>query len=73
MNNDSSALSARQAEVLDFITKNARLYGPTIREIAAALNIKSPNGVMCHIKALERKGRVRRNPKTARGLQVVDE
>jgi repressor LexA len=65
------ALTDRQQEVLAFIRLNAHLYGPTVREIAAALDIKSLNGVVCHIKALERKGYVRRIPGKARGLEVV--
>lgn len=64
-------LTTRQQEVLAFIRQNAYLYGPTVREIAAALDIKSPNGVVCHIKALERKGYVRRIPGKARGLEVA--
>lgn len=66
-----ATLTARQQEVLAFIRQNACLSGPTVREIAAALSIKSPNGVVCHIKALERKGYVRRIPGKARGLEVA--
>ena len=64
-------LTERQQEVLDFIRRNAALYGPTVREIAAALQIASPNGVVCHLKALERKGRIRRAPGMTRGIQVL--
>ena len=64
-------LTKRQQEVLDFIAANSHLYGPTVREIAAALSISSPNGVVCHLKALERKGRIRRAPRRARGVEVL--
>lgn len=64
-------LTAKQAQVLDFIKANSGLYGPAVREIAAAFGIKSPNGVVCHLKALERKGFVRRTPGIARGIEVV--
>jgi repressor LexA len=67
----TNPLTDRQQEVLEFVRQNAHLYGPTVREIAAALAIKSPNGVVCHLKALERKGYVRRIPGKARGLEVV--
>lgn len=64
-------LTPRQAEVLAWISANTRLYSPTVREIAAALNIRSPNGVMCHLHALERKGLIRRTPRSSRGIEVV--
>ena len=64
-------LTQRQQEVYEFICKNAGFYGPTVREIAAALQIASPNGVMCHLEALEQKGYIRRRPRVGRGIEVV--
>ena len=64
-------LTDRQREVLDFIVQNMHLYSPTVREIAAAMAIKSPNGVAVHLKALERKGYVRLANKKARGIEVL--
>lgn len=29
---------------------------PTIRDLCGALGISSPNGVLCHLKALDKKG-----------------
>jgi predicted ArsR family transcriptional regulator len=54
----TTTLTERQAEVLAFIEKNARVVGPTVREIAAGLGL-SPAGPVCHLKALEKKGAVR--------------
>jgi len=68
---EPSLLTDRQREVLDFIVANRQFYSSTVREIAAALSIKSPNGVMCHLKALERKGRIRLAKGKARGIEVV--
>lgn len=68
---EENKLTARQAEVLEFITRNAYLYGPTVREIAAGIGVSSPNGVVCHLKALERKGLIRRRAKISRGIEVV--
>lgn len=65
-------LPPRQAEVLAFIRANAHVYGPTVREIAAAMGIKSPNGVFGHLKALEKKGHIKRRPGIARGLVAVE-
>ncbi len=66
-------LTDRQRELLDWIRENSRLAAPTVREIAAAHGIASPNGVQCHLNALERKGYLRRNPNKARSVEVVDE
>jgi len=64
-------LTPRQAEALEFIRQNAAMYGPTIREIAAAMGIRSPNGVVCHLDALERKGLIRRTPMKSRAIEVI--
>ena len=63
--------TAKQAEVLQWIKDNSRLYSPTVREIAAAFSIRSPNGVVCHLKALERKGLIKRTPRSSRGIEVL--
>jgi SOS-response transcriptional repressor LexA len=63
-------LTDRQQEVLDFIKANMGLYGPTCREIAAAIGAKSPHAATVHLDALERKGLIRRSGKT-RGIEVV--
>ncbi len=63
-------LTDRQQEVLDFIKANMGLYGPTCREIAAAIGAKSPHAATVHLDALEKKGFIRRSGKT-RGIEVV--
>jgi repressor LexA len=64
-------LTDRQREVLDFIKANIGFYGPTVREIAAALSITSPNGVVCHLDALQRKGWIKRESNKARAIEVI--
>jgi repressor LexA len=64
-------LTARQREVLEFIRDNSAYYSPSVREIAAGVRIKSPNGVMNHIVALEKKGAIRRKPGQHRNIEVV--
>jgi repressor LexA len=64
-------LTPRQREVLDFIRDRTKSYGPTIREIMAEFGFTSPNGVVCHLRALERKGRIRRTPGISRGIEVL--
>lgn len=68
---DRQPLTDRQRELLDLVIEHSRLCGPTVRELCAAAKINSPNGVACHLKALERKGYVRRLPGKARGLEVI--
>jgi repressor LexA len=71
---DFSQLTERQREIYDFIRSKieARGYGPTVREIGEAFEIRSPNGVMCHLKALEKKGLILREGFQARAIQLVD-
>ena len=71
---DFSTLTERQREIYDFIRDKieTRGYGPTVREIGEAFEIKSPNGVMCHLKALEKKGLIIRKGFSARAIQLVD-
>ena len=71
---DYSQLTERQREIYDFIRGKieTRGYGPTVREIGEGFDIKSPNGVMCHLKALEKKGLITREEHSARAIQLVD-
>ena len=63
-------LTERQANVFEFIKDRVltRGYGPTVREIGEQFKISSPNGVMCHLRALERKGLLRRVRKHDRAI-----
>ena len=68
------ALTDRQLEVLRFIARQSEEQGypPTIREIGEALDIRSTNGVNDHLKALERKGYLSRDPVKSRALIPTD-
>src|SRR5262245_112683 len=70
---DFSRLTERQREIYEFIRDKieSRGYGPTVREIGDGFDIKSPNGVMCHLKALEKKGLITRVENRARAIQLV--
>src|SRR5437899_840921 len=70
---DFSTLTERQREIYDFIRSKieGRGYGPTVREIGLAFDIKSPNGVMCHLKALEKKGLIHREGFQARAIELI--
>lgn len=68
-------LTTRQREVYDFIREKIRSrgYGPTVREIGTHFKISSPNGVMCHLKALEKKGLIHREPNMSRAIMLATE
>jgi repressor LexA len=72
---DLQQLTARQREVYEFIRDKIRNrgYGPTVREIGVQFNISSPNGVMCHLKALEKKGLITREPNMSRAIMLATE
>src|ERR1700693_3276299 len=71
---DFTQLTDRQREIYEFIRDKieTRGYGPTVREIGLGFEIRSPNGVMCHLKALEKKGLIKREGFSARAIQLLD-
>ena len=68
-------LTKRQRDVYQFIREKIRSrgYGPTVREIGTQFKISSPNGVMCHLKALEKKGLIHREPNMSRAIMLATE
>ena len=68
-------LTKRQLAVYEFIRDKIRNrgYGPTVREIGEQFHISSPNGVMCHLKALEKKGLIYRSPNKSRAIELLKE
>jgi repressor LexA len=67
------SLTARQREVLDFIRHFMIRagYPPTVREIGAHFGFV-PRSVFDHLKALERKGYLRRDAAKSRSLQILE-
>lgn len=72
---DLDNLTQRQREIYRFIRDKiqGRGYGPTVREIGTEFKIKSPNGVMCHLKALQKKGLILREPNMSRAIQLLQD
>jgi len=64
-------LTTRQKDIYDFLLKTIREkgYAPSIPEIGAKFKIASTNGVSDHLRALEKKGYIRRVGK--RAIEVV--
>ena len=67
------ALSPRQQQVLNFIYTwtQDNGYPPSVREIGAALGLKSSSTVHRHLKTLENKGFLRRRYNKPRALELV--
>ncbi len=68
------SLTRRQREIYDYLQDRIlnQGLGPTVREIGLHFDIRSPNGVMCHLRALERKGLITRGQNMSRSIQLAD-
>lgn len=68
-------LTKRQAQTLEYIRQSIeeRGYPPTLREIGEYMGIRSTNGVNDHLRALERKGYLRREDMKSRALRLVND
>ncbi len=69
----SVRVTARQKEVLDFVTDyiGTNHFAPSIREIAQHFGFSSPAAAANHLRALERKGLLRMHG-TARSIEILD-
>jgi len=74
-----AALTDKQERIYNYIRRHIEGKGfpPAIRDICDEFSISSPNGVMCHLKALEKKGFIKRVTKhknkqraQARGITI---
>jgi repressor LexA len=67
------ALSKRQDEMLQYIRDvvGRRGYPPSIREIGEALGLQSTSTVAHHLKVLQRKGYLHRDPGRPRTMEVL--
>jgi repressor LexA len=70
---ETTPLTSKQQRIYNFIGQRIeeRGYPPTIRDIGKEFEIQSPNGVMCHLKALEKKGFIIRDGKSARAIRLT--
>lgn len=62
-----------QDKILNYISREIRIkgYPPTIREIADEMQIKSASTVHMHLRSLEKRGLIRRNPSKPRAIELV--
>ena len=70
----TAKLSKRQAAIYEYICTYTDEHGypPSVREIGAAVGLASPSTVHMHLKALEQKGFINRDPKKPRTIEVVE-
>ena len=70
----AKGITKRQKAVLDcieaFIVEHG--YGPTVREVCEALGLSSPSTVHVHLKALEEKGLIKRDPLKSRSITLAN-
>lgn len=67
-------LTPRQRAVFAWIARHLADagYAPTIREGQAAFSMRSPNGFVCHVRALAARGLVTWDERTPRSLRIAD-
>ncbi|MDO4290687.1 MAG: transcriptional repressor LexA [Eggerthellaceae bacterium] len=66
-------ITKRQQAVLSCIEDCIRQkgYGPTVREVCQELGLSSPSTVHVHLKALEEKGYIKRDPLKSRSIALT--
>jgi len=66
--------SANQQRILEFIKQeiDEKGYPPSVREICAAVGLRSTSTVHAHLNHLEEKGLIRRDPTKPRALEIID-
>ena len=69
----STKVTKRQQAVLNCIEACIREkgYGPTVREVCQVLGLSSPSTVHVHLKALEDKGLIKRDPLKSRSIALT--
>lgn len=68
------ASQENQQKILDFIKSEIedKGYPPSVREICAAVGLRSTSTVHAHLNHLEAQGLIRRDPTKPRALEVLD-
>ena len=68
-------ISDKQREILEYIKDSIlnRGYPPAVREIGAAVHLRSTSSVHSHLEALEKNGYIRKDPIKPRAIEIVDD
>ena len=72
---DKSKLTPIQEKILDYIKEETLTKGfpPSVRDICAAVNLKSTSSVFTHLGNLEKKGYINRDPTKPRAITICDD
>lgn len=67
-------LTRRQSGIFEFIQTYCRdhKFPPSIREIGEGVGLTSSSTVHSHLKTLEKKGILKRNPSKPRSIEILD-
>ncbi len=67
-----NTLTDRQWKLLAFIVDYTlkHFYQPSVREMCRKFCISSPNGIMCHLRALEHKGFIDLSGGQSRAIRI---
>lgn len=65
----------KQKEIYDYLKLHSETkgYPPSVREICDAVGLKSTSTVHGHLKRLEKKGLLKRDPTKPRALEIMDQ
>lgn len=63
---------SKSSEILTYLREYPHSYPPTIREIGAAVGLKSSASVHDYLTKLEAQGLIERKPNCPRCISVVD-
>ena len=69
----SRSLTLRQQAIYDYLVERIQFqrFCPTVREICTHFGIRSPNGAVAHLRALEKKGLIDRAAGLARNIPLL--
>jgi len=65
----------RERQILSIISSSIKSngYPPSVRELCEQLGVASTNGMIEHLKTLQKKGLIMREIATARAIRITDE
>lgn len=68
-------ITSKQQEILSYMKEQilAKGYPPSVREICAAVDLKSTSSVHAHLETLEKNGYIRRDPTKPRAIEITDD
>ena len=68
-------ITSKQTEILEYIKECIlkKGYPPAVREVCAAVHLKSTSSVHSHLETLERNGYIRRDPTKPRTIEIIDD